>query len=78
MYLKPDRRGEGIGSKILHAISEQQKNSGAIKQYVSVQKGNKKGIPFYEAKGFSFLHEQESYANSDNDTYISLRYVREL
>ncbi|WDF05560.1 GNAT family N-acetyltransferase [Shouchella hunanensis] len=78
LYLKPDRRGEGIGSKILDTISEQQKNLGALKQYVLVQKGNHKGIPFYEAKGFSCIHEQDSYGNSNNDTYISLRYVRKL
>ncbi|MFP7287003.1 GNAT family N-acetyltransferase [Shouchella clausii] len=78
LYLAPDRRNEGIGSKLLYAITEQQRALGAKKQYVSVQKGNQKGIPFYEAKGFVFQYEQKSYGNSEDDTYLSLRYCRKI
>ncbi|MGF7127417.1 GNAT superfamily N-acetyltransferase [Natronobacillus azotifigens] len=47
LYLDPTRRNEGIGTKLLDAITQQQKEEfGAEKQWVSVQKGNRKGILF--------------------------------
>lgn len=78
LYLEPERRNEGIGSKILDAITIQQKEFGAKEQWVSVQKGNQKGIPFYEAKGFSFQYEKQGYANEEKEKFISLRYYREI
>ena len=52
LYLNPSRRNEGIGTMILDAITKQQKEEyNATEQWVSVAKGNQKGIPFYEAKG---------------------------
>ena len=47
-------------------------------QWVSVAKGNQKGIPFYEANGFVFKHEQSGYANEEGEPYISLRYYRPI
>lgn len=78
LYMDPDRRGEGVGTKLLEAITEQQKEFGAITQWVSVQKGNEKGIPFYEARGFQYDSEQTGYANKEDDKYISVRYSRKV
>jgi GNAT superfamily N-acetyltransferase len=79
LYLDPNRRNEGIGTKLLEAISNQQKEEfNASEQWVSVQKGNEKGIPFYEARGFIFQHEQTGYGNADGEVYISLRYCRPI
>ncbi|MFD1068008.1 GNAT family N-acetyltransferase [Oceanobacillus locisalsi] len=78
LYLNPDRRNEGIGTQLLQAITHQQKEFGAIEQWVSVQKGNRKGIPFYEAKGFQFQHEQKAYHDITENNYISLRYKRHI
>lgn len=76
LYLDPSRRNEGIGTLLLDAITQQQKEEfHASKQWVSVQKGNQKGIPFYEAKGFVYVHEQHGYGNEEED-YKSLRYSR--
>ncbi|MBC5637285.1 GNAT family N-acetyltransferase [Ornithinibacillus sp. BX22] len=72
LYLDPNRRNEGIGSLLLNAVTEQQEEYGARIQWVSVQKGNKKAIPFYEAKGFKVVTEEES------DGYQSLRYSRQI
>ncbi|NMH74556.1 GNAT family N-acetyltransferase [Bacillus sp. RO2] len=78
LYLDPERRNEGIGTILLDAITKQQKEEfNANKQWVSVQKGNLKGIPFYEAKGFVYEHEQKSYGNENQD-YVSLRYFRQI
>ncbi|HLS10317.1 GNAT family N-acetyltransferase [Lentibacillus sp.] len=73
LYLDPDRRNEGIGSKLLNIITNQQKEFGAKEQWVSVKRGNQKGIPFYEARGFTFKNEKPGYWDK---TYTSLRYHR--
>lgn len=78
LCIDPNRRNEGIGSMLLDAITKQQKQYDATEQWVSVQKGNDKGIPFYEARGFQLEHEQDGYGNGENDAYISLRYRRPL
>ena len=52
-YVDPDNRGAGIGSRLLDYYTKVQKHTyGAERQWVSVAKGNKYGIPFYETKGF--------------------------
>ena len=76
LYVAPDRRNEGIGTRLLDAITRQQKAFGATEQWVSVFKGNRKGIPFYEARGFVFQHEQPAHGNQDGDGYMSVRYRR--
>lgn len=78
LYLNPKRRNEGIGTKLLDAITDQQKRLGAIEQWVSVQKNNDKGIPFYEAKGFQFQKEIQSFESTSEDHAISLRYKRSI
>ena len=79
LYLKPNRRNEGIGTRLLDVLTKQQKEEyQATEQWVSVAKGNEKGIPFYEARGFTFINEQRGYENSEEENYISLRYVRKI
>ncbi|WP_417168712.1 hypothetical protein [Terrihalobacillus insolitus] len=57
-------------------VTKQQKEEyGAKEQWVSVQKGNMKGIPFYEAKGFKFQYEK---IPEENPAYIKLRYSRKI
>ncbi|MCA1060340.1 GNAT family N-acetyltransferase [Rossellomorea aquimaris] len=78
LYLDPTRRNEGIGTLLLEAITQQQKEEfHANKQWVSVQKGNEKGIPFYEARGFVYEKEQPVYGNEEGE-YRSLRYSRDV
>ncbi|MFD1018639.1 GNAT family N-acetyltransferase [Thalassobacillus hwangdonensis] len=78
LYLHPDRRGEGVGTRLLEEITRQQRDAGAKEQWVSVQKGNEKGIPFYKARGFSFIEEVPGYGNSEAETYRSIRLRRKL
>ncbi|MGG4488271.1 GNAT family N-acetyltransferase [Metabacillus idriensis] len=70
LYLNPKRRNQGIGTLLLNAITKQQKEFNAKEQWISVQKGNFKGIPFYEAKGFKLQYEEKE------EGYSSLRYKR--
>ncbi len=79
LYLNPDRRNEGIGTRLLDVLTKQQKEEfHATEQWVSVAKGNQKGIPFYEARGFIYSKEQRGYGNSGGENFISLRYVRKI
>jgi ribosomal protein S18 acetylase RimI-like enzyme len=79
MYLHPDRRNQQIGSKLLNAYTElQQSEYQANEQWVSVAKYNDKGLPFYEAKGFTFVEEQASHEMDPQQEHISLRYKRKL
>jgi len=78
LYIDLERRNEGIGTKILNAITAQQREFGAREQWVSVLAGNQKGIPFYEAKGFVFQYEQPSYGNEAEERFVSLRYCRDI
>ncbi|EEL50058.1 GNAT family N-acetyltransferase [Bacillus cereus] len=68
LYLNPSRRGEGIGTMLLHTITERQIEQGAKEQWVSVMKGNQKGIPFYEARGFV----------QQNSIDLTIRYRRDI
>lgn len=78
LYLDPARRGEGIGTQLVRHITDIQIEKGAKEQWVSVQKGNYKGIRFYEARGFVKDSEQPAYSNTADEDYVSLMYVREI
>ncbi|SDJ81660.1 GNAT family N-acetyltransferase [Sediminibacillus albus] len=78
IYLNPRRRNQGIGTKLLEAVTEQQKQLGAKKQWVSVTEGNQKAIPFYEAKGFQFQHKKTGYANAEGEDDNTVRYLRNI
>lgn len=78
LYLDPERKYQGIGTKLLEAITEDQKARGAGTQWVSVAKGNQMAIPFYEARGFVFQCEQAAYDMPEDSSHRSVRYMREL
>ncbi|NJP36235.1 GNAT family N-acetyltransferase [Alkalicoccus luteus] len=78
LYLDPARRGEGIGTMLLETLTHVQQLKGSQRQWVSVAKGNQKGIPFYESRGFQFVAEKPSFSNQDGEDYRSFRYVREI
>jgi GNAT superfamily N-acetyltransferase len=73
-YMDPDKRGLGIGSKLLSFYTDYQKSLGIKEQWVSAQKGNEKGIPFYEARGFVKQSEKVSRRTG----HISFQYMRKI
>lgn len=52
LYLRMNLRGRGIGTALLDFVTDQQRQTGAREQWVSVTEGNDLGIPFYRARGF--------------------------
>ncbi|MEW9676062.1 GNAT family N-acetyltransferase [Lentibacillus sp. L22] len=78
LYLDINKRREGIGTLLLNYLTDIQKKDGALEQWVSVAKGNQKGIPFYEAKGFKRVKEIKSFESAENENYTSYRYSRNI
>jgi len=79
LYLDPILRGQGIGTRLLDFFTKIQKHTyGSKEQWVSVAKGNNYGIPFYEARGFIFQHEEMAYGTIEEDQDISLKYKRDI
>ncbi len=78
LYLDPARRGEGIGSLLLDAITEQQRARGAREQWVSVEPENVKGLPFYKARGFELRGERPGWGSHPEEHRVSLRLMRTL
>ncbi len=78
LYLDPTRRGGGIGTLILAAITEQQRAQGARQQWVSVEPENTKGLPFYYARGFQVRGKQPEWGTAPEEGRVSLRLMRRL
>lgn len=78
LYLDPARRGEGIGTLLLDAITEQQRAQGAREQWVSVEPANEKGLPFYRARGFEVRGERPEWGTAPEEGRVSLRLSRDL
>lgn len=67
LYVKPDRRYLGVGTRLLEAITRDLLEHGAVRQLVSVHPENKKGLPFYRSRGFVDHGKREgvgAFANS--------------
>ncbi|MGP4108521.1 GNAT family N-acetyltransferase [Virgibacillus sp. L01] len=77
LYVDATYRYKGIGRRLLAAFTEQQIGSGATEQWVSVQEGNQRGIPFYEARDFVYQKEKNTITDT-GEKQVSLRYSRKL
>ena len=74
LYADPARRGEGAGSAILTAITDEQRDRGAAEQWVSVVPGNELALPFYRARGFVERGTRPAYGTAGT----SLRLWRRI
>lgn len=77
LYMDEDYRYQGIGRRLLEALTELQKEQGATEQWVSVQEDNQRGIPFYEARGFVY-QGKKSETTITGEEQVSLRYLRKI
>jgi ribosomal protein S18 acetylase RimI-like enzyme len=76
LYADPLRRREGAGRELLAAVTAQQTAAGAEEQWVSVDPGNRKGIPFYEAMGFAARGRRPGYGSAGRESLRMWRAVR--
>ena len=74
LYLDPNRRGEGVGTLLLNAITAELIAQGACEQWVSVTPNNSKGIPFYKARGFLKKGER-TYEDTDTVSWLFWRSI---
>jgi len=58
IYLKTSAQGLGIGKKSLNRIKEYAKVSCCTSVYLTVNKGNKKGVRAYHNAGFNIIDEE--------------------
>ncbi|WP_226035270.1 GNAT family N-acetyltransferase [Aquibacillus saliphilus] len=77
LYVDETYRYQGIGKRLLEAFTLQQIERGATEQWVSVQEGNQRGIPFYEARGFLYQAKKTTYTET-KEKQVSLRFSRFL
>ncbi|WP_440898140.1 GNAT family N-acetyltransferase [Amphibacillus sp. Q70] len=77
LYVDEKYRYKGIGRQLLNAFTVEQKEKGVTEQWVSVQDGNQRGIPFYQARGFSLKKKQELLTDT-GEKFISLQYARKI
>ncbi len=54
MAVKPDRRGEGIGTQLLHHAEAELKRLGCVKINLQIMAENEEVRAFYERNGYSF------------------------
>ncbi|MBU9720939.1 MULTISPECIES: GNAT family N-acetyltransferase [Bacillaceae] len=77
LYVDENFRYKGVGRKLLKELTHQQIQEGISEQWVSVQENNDRGLPFYEARGFS-LKEKRFTETETGEQQVSLRYSRKL
>ncbi|WP_135825345.1 GNAT family N-acetyltransferase [Halorussus ruber] len=52
LYVSPERRGDGVGSRLLSALTERQSESGVTEQHTFVFADHEDALGFYRSKGF--------------------------
>jgi len=57
IYIYPQEQGKGIGTKLLDAGIKELNSISEL--FVEVERGNKAGEDFYEAKGFNLVEEYD-------------------
>ena len=57
IYLYPEFQGKGIGTALIHQAVKELKGIQEI--FINVEKDNKIGMNFYEAKGFEIVNESD-------------------
>lgn len=75
LVLDPDRRGEGIGSRLLETLTAQHIAQGATKQWISIDKTYGTDAPFCIAHGFEYVFETLEGAKKFE---IAYRYKRTI
>lgn len=74
LYLRSDRRGRGIGSRMLDRVKEEAKAYGKSRIYLTVNKHNARAIAVYERAGF---RRTDSVVTDIGSGYVMDDYIYE-
>jgi GNAT superfamily N-acetyltransferase len=74
IYLYPEFQGKGIGTALIQQAVKELKGIKEI--YINVEKDNKNGMNFYEAKGFEIV--KESDVEFDGHILKQVRMVKKV
>lgn len=75
LYVDEEYRYTGVGKQLLEKFTQHQLKTNVNEQWVSVQDGNQRGIPFYKARGFDFQKKRIEHTET-GEKQVSLRYKR--
>lgn len=76
-YIDKEYRYHGIGTALLHKLTEYHQRKGAEEQWASVQADNDLGLPFYKARGFIQQSVKET-KSAAGEVQVSLRMKRDI
>lgn len=74
LYVRPDRWGEGIGTRLLTCVEADARNEDAVRLRLGVLSDNDVGVSFYESREFDFVEETR---DEHNDAPVSI-YEKDL
>ena len=73
LYVDPPEKRRGIGTRLLEAITQQQREQDATEQWVSIVHDNKIGKSFYQKHGFETVGEREAYGDASDRNSLRLK-----
>ncbi len=77
--IDPDKRGQGLGTRSLCALSEYFKTKGSVDCIVSeIKKANAASIKSFAKAGYVFLDEFEKYVADIEQTFSVYRYLKKI
>lgn len=72
LYVRPNARGEGVGSDLLERTAERLADQGADHLRAMVLEDNDAGRAFYRAAGFDVVADAETTIGSETETELTL------
>ena len=78
MFVKDEKRGEGIGLELVNFVKDYAKNKGAKHLYLGCNSQNLSAIKLYKKCGFKVYGTRPDYTKIDNKFYDDLIMMCEL
>ena len=70
-----DRRGQGIGGRILDAFLSGVKSAGAEQALLEVRVSNQSAIALYQSRGFGVARVRKNYYEGVEDAYEMVKFL---
>ena len=73
--VSPEKRGKGIGERLLHEFVEKCHERGAVKLFLEVRSKNVPARRLYEKRGFKEISVRKGYYGDDDAVVYSLEKI---